>query len=107
VALAILREPDAGGVRIDVTFDDAEDAEWVWMNRVSERNVWRVETRFEGRYRPPDDMGLFMMEAAVLAAREYLKLDPLDQPPPICSAPARGRRGAGRRVASRGSRRGA
>lgn len=105
MALAILRQPDAGGIRIDVEFDDYEDAEWVWMNRVSERNVWRVETRVEGRYRPPDHLCLFMMEAAVLAAREYLKLDPLDQPPPTCSASEPGRRAAGRKASSRGSRR--
>lgn len=94
VCVAILRKPDAGGVRIDVIFESREDAEMTWMQRDRESLVWRVEERFEGRYRPPDDMILFLQEAAVLAAKEYLKLDPLDEPPPCSDS------GAGRPIAA-------
>jgi hypothetical protein len=81
MAVAILRKPDARGVRIDVTFEDRDEAAMVWMYRNRERGP-DIVCRCEGRYKMPDYSEFFLHEAAVLAAREYLKLDVLDQPPP-------------------------
>lgn len=80
MAIAIIRKPDRGGVRIDVEFEDRDDAESVWMYR--NRPEWLgpcVRYRSESRYKITDDAKWFLDEAAVLAAREYLKPDPLDE----------------------------
>lgn len=83
MALATIRKPDRGGVRIDVTFSDRDDAETVWLHRNKPQNqMWNVEVRSQGRYKITDNAVWFLHEAAVLAAREYLKPDPLDEPAP-------------------------
>jgi hypothetical protein len=76
-----MRSPDPGGVRIDVIFEDREDAEMTWMQRNRESLVWRVDTRREDRRALSGDAMACMLEAAVLAARKYLDRDVLDEPP--------------------------
>ena len=83
MAIATIRKPDRDGLRIDVTFRGRDDAEEVWLNRKRpERQIWNVEERSDSRYKITDDAIWFLHEVAVLAAREYLKPDPLDEPAP-------------------------
>lgn len=83
MATAIIRKPDAGGVRIDVTFTDRDEAEFIWDHRHLQGNLSKeVRVRSEARgYQFAVHTQPFLYDVAALAAKEYLKLDPLDEPP--------------------------
>ena len=83
MATVTIGKPDRDGVRIKVKFEDKNDAEAVWLCR--NRPEWVVQTvkfQSEARYKITDDAEWFLLEAAVLAAREFLKPDPLDETAP-------------------------
>jgi hypothetical protein len=83
MAIVTIRKPDCRGVRVDVDFEDRNDAEAVWMYR--NRPEWLVPIitcKSDSRYKMTDGIMWFANEAAVLAAREYLQGDPLDERAP-------------------------
>lgn len=76
----IMRKPDAKGMRVDVVFRDREDAENAWMYRNRDFGSNETDYRCEAKGYKLHQCRCILNDVVILAAKEYVKLDPLDEP---------------------------